>query len=400
MTTTAPPPTPATATPPARRRTRRWLIAGGVLLALFAALVVATALLPESPERMPNSIANPRPNGTRALAQVLGRGGVEVTQETTLAGAVQRAEADTTLVVWLAQDLSPAAAAELSQVRADLVILLAGRYDVTNLEALTDQLVAADYWWSDGDDPPQANCYDPDALAAGTLTPSYAALYPLDDVVVRTCFDNGEDVALYADLWGAWHRVTVIAGETWLHNDTITRDGNAALALRVLGRHPRLTWYLPGSDAFASQQQASGELDLFTLLPPWSKAAFAVLLLAGAAAALWRGRRFGALVREPMPVEVPASEASSGLARLYRQAGARGHAAAGLRAATLHRVAGRLGLPPAATPELVRLRLGDATGCPPERINQLIYGPPPATDAALVDLASALTDLERKLTRE
>jgi len=123
-----------------------------------------------------------------------------------------------------------------------------------------------------------------------------------------------------------------------------------------------------------------------------------VLLVAGAAAALWRGRRFGALVPEALPVEVPASEASSGLARLYRQAGARGHAAAGLRAATVHRVAARLGLPASASPELVAERLGAAAGTPPSLVYELCYGPPPATDAALVELATALTDLERKLT--
>jgi hypothetical protein len=385
--------------PPGRRRTRRWLIAGAVVVALFAALVTATAFLPESPDRMPLSATNPRPNGVRALAQVLERNGVEVVQETTLAEAVAAAPALTTLVVVLTQDLSEAAIAELNQVRADLVVVHAGGYGVTSIDALTEGRVTTDYWWSPTDLPPRADCSDPDAEAAGTLTASDAALYPLDYGVVA-CFANPDEVALYASLYTREHRVTVIAGDDWLRNDTILEEGNAALALRVFGRRAKLVWYLPGGDAVATGTEAGGPFDLFTLLPPWSRAVLAVLLVAGASAALWRGRRFGALVPEPMPVEIPASEVAGGLARLYRQAGSRGHAAAGLRAATLHRLARRLGLPASAPAELVVERLGQHTGYSPEYLHGLFYGPPPPTDAALVELATALTDLERKPTRE
>lgn len=383
---------------PGAGRTRRWLIAGAVVVALFAALVVTTALLPESPDRIPLSVTNPRPNGVRALAQVLERNGVEVVQETSLASAIAAAPASTTLAVLLDRELSEEALTKLDQVPADLVVLDTGGYNAISMEALTQDRVTADYWWSTDGKPPRADCADPDASAAGTLTTSDAALYPLDDAVL-TCFPNQDGVALFARLH-THHRVTVIAGDEWMRNDTILQEGNAALALRVLGRQPKLVWYLPGSDAQTPEGQVSGGFDLFTLLPRWAGPAFAVLLAAGAAAALWRGRRFGALVPEPMPVEVPASEASAGLARLYRQAGARGHAAAGLRAATLHRLAGRLGLPASASADLVVQRLSQHTGYPADHIRGLFYGPPPPTDAALVELATALTDLERKPTRE
>ncbi|MDR1806680.1 MAG: DUF4350 domain-containing protein, partial [Propionibacteriaceae bacterium] len=105
-------------------------------------------------------------------------------------------------------------------------------------------------------------------------------------------------------------------------------------------------------------------------------------------------RRLGPLVPEPLPVAVPASEAAAGLARLYRQAGARGHAAAGLRAATAGRLAARLGLPPNAQPATVGERLGLALGRDPGTIVGLLYGPPPATDAELVALAQQLHEVE------
>lgn len=377
---------------------KRWLIAGGVVLVLFAALVVVTALLPDAPDRMAGSITNPRPDGVRALGQVLAADGVQVTQVTSLDEAI-RAGSGATLAVYLGDELSDAALARLSDVPADLVVVHAGGSPLDSVLSLTDGLVSSDYWWAD-DEHPRAGCTDPDASAAGTLTPATVGLYAESDRVM-TCFVGEEDTALYADASTNRHRVTVIAGGAWLRNDTITREGNAALALRVFGRHPSLVWYLPGADALATTNQSDDPgtgIDAFSLLPPWSRPVLAVLLVAGAAAALWRGRRFGALVKENLPVEVPASEVSSGLARLYRQGGSRGHAAAGLRAATVHRVAGRLGLPANASPELVVRRLAEAGGEPPERVRALCYGPPPGSDTDLVELATALTDLERKVS--
>lgn len=369
---------------------KRWLWTISGLLVLFLGLVAASALLPESPERLPGSITNPRPQGVRALGAVLAANGVAVRQVTTLAEATA-APSGSTLAVYLNSTLSDAALTELRDVPADLVVIYAG--DVYGLETLSDGRVSEDYWWSDEE--PEAECGDPDAEAAGTITSSGFGLIAFDDSVT-TCFISADGTALYADAVTTQHRVTVIGGGEWLHNDTITDAGNAALALRVLGRHTQLAWYLPGSDARATTSENTG-FDAFDLLPPWARVAAAMLLAAAAAAALWRGRRFGKLVPEALPVAVPASEAASGLARLYRQAGARGHASAALRAATIDRLAARLGIPATATADFVVERLGQASGLPAEQLRTLLYGPPPTTDSELVALAAELTDFEGKL---
>lgn len=88
---------------------KRWAIAAAVLTGLFAALVAAAALLPESPDRLAGSITDPRPQGVRALGQVLGADGVDVAQVTTLDDATARATAGSTLAVYLSEDLSDAA---------------------------------------------------------------------------------------------------------------------------------------------------------------------------------------------------------------------------------------------------------------------------------------------------
>lgn len=375
---------------------KKLLIVAAVVLALFAGVVAATAFLPPSPESLPNSLTNPHPTGARALGQVLAANGVHPAQVTTLADAAS-APSGSTLAVSLSKELSEQTISTLNQSPADLVLLYSGSASNDDIARLTDDQVNTKAWYPTGD-ALHPECTDPDAIAAESITGDpYFGLHKNSNVVT-SCFPSPTDASLYADLRTSTHRVTVVTGDAWIQNDTITEKGNAALALRVLGRHDQLTWYLPGADAAITATGDSGETDSFSLLPPWSRTVFILLLVAGAAAALWRGRRFGALVREPMPVEVPASEASSGLARLYRQAGARGHAAAALRASTIRRAAARVGLTPSDPAGTVITQLAHASGEDPARLQELLYGPGPTTDANLAILAASLTDLDRKLS--
>lgn len=380
------------------KRVRAWLIGGAVLLVLFCLLLVATAFLPDTGEQARGSITNSRPDGARALAQVLRSQGVAVTQVTTLAEAEAAARSGSTLAVYLTEDLSDAAVESLRKVAADLVVFDAG-YEL-DVESLSEGAVAPEWWWLESEQVPTALCDDPDAVAAGTLTASDEGFVPLrDDVAV--CFPDDNEVGLFVRTTTDHHDLTLIGGQGWLLNSTITDNGNAALALRTLGRHDTLTWYLPGPDALPASEGDDGgwDMSVWSVLPGWAQAVFWLLLVAGAAAAVWRGRRFGALVREKLPVAVPASEASAGLGRLYRQSGARGHAAAALRAACIGRLAARLGVPPSASPALVIERVAQAAKADPATIAPLLYGPPPTTDADLVDLATRLNDLEGELTR-
>ncbi len=373
---------------------RRWAIGVGIVVVLFAAVVATSILLPTSADRLPWSVTNPRPNGVMALAQVLGSQGVQVRQVTSLDEAAH-APAGSTLAIAITEELSEAAVSRLQASGADLVIFYAATGPIASVAELSDGKIGTTYWWREKKDPP-VGCPDEDARAAGRISPSNLGLYAIGSEV-RPCFLDSSGYGLYATVDAPNHRVAVIAGSSWLRNDTITDDGNAALALRVLGRHAQLTWYLPGADAL-TQTGTTTQIDPYSLLPGWFWPAGALFLVALAAAAIWRGRRFGPLVAEQLPVAMPASEVSSGLGRLYRQAQARGHAAAALRAASLHRLGARLGLPSVASSELVVERLARASGEPSPLIRTLYYGPSPETDSDLVALATQLTDLEAKVT--
>ena len=122
--------------------------------------------------------------------------------------------------------------------------------------------------------------------------------------------------------------------------------------------------------------------------------------MAVAILALWRARRLGPVVTEPLPVVVRASEAVEGRSRLYRAARARGTAAEALRAGTRDRVVRRLGLATDSGRAAVVDAVTARTGRDPAELDALLYGAAPGDDAALVRLAGDLSALEQSLTRE
>jgi hypothetical protein len=115
------------------------------------------------------------------------------------------------------------------------------------------------------------------------------------------------------------------------------------------------------------------------------------------AAALWRGRRFGPLVVEDLPVTVRASETMEGRARLYQRSSARRRALDALRVGTVARLASALRLGRAASVEEVAWAVADRLRRDPQQVRQLLLDADPATDAELVRLSDELLVLERDL---
>ena len=123
------------------------------------------------------------------------------------------------------------------------------------------------------------------------------------------------------------------------------------------------------------------------------------LVVAVALLALWRGRRVGPLVAEPLPVVVRASETVEGRGRLYRSRRARDRAADALRVSARQRLIPRLGLRPDAAPAAVVAALAQRCGQDPQTLAHILYGQPPESDTDLVALARALDDIERQVAQ-
>ncbi|MGV9270135.1 DUF4350 domain-containing protein [Kitasatospora sp. NPDC003701] len=214
------------------------------------------------------------------------------------------------------------------------------------------------------------------------------------------CYPRGHGYPLVVVQNGKGSEVVVLGSGDFLSNELMKKDGNASLALGLLGSQPRLAWHLPD---YATPVVHGGDKQFTDYIPDgWRWAAYqlgiAVLL-----AALWRARRLGPVISENLPVVVRAAETTEGRARLYRRAKARGRAADALRRAAAHRLAPALGVPPTAgAPDPTALCAAVADRLPDRPagdVRALLYGPPPTDDAALLRLADDLDTLERQVRK-
>jgi hypothetical protein len=168
--------------------------------------------------------------------------------------------------------------------------------------------------------------------------------------------------------------------------------------LRALGRSDRVVWYVPSLDDVGVVPDGASGTSI-TDLVPWVRPVLAWLALVLVVTIVWRARRLGAVVAEPLPVVVRSAETTRGRGRLYRRARAHGHAGAALRAGTAARVAHRLGLPRSADAPTLIDALVRATGRDARDVETLLYGPPPTDDPGLLRLADDLHHLESEVHR-
>lgn len=361
------------------RRLRAW-VALAVLILLGAALTALVAGRPGTGDLEPDSA---EPGGSRAVAEVLGRQGVDVTRVARVADAVEAVEAagasGATVLVVDVSLLGPAQLDTLDATGADLVLV---EPDATVLDRLAPALAPAG---TADAAVVEAGCEDPAARAAGRATGGGLLVRATGDGGATVCFEGAAAVAEVGD----GRTVRVLGQRAVLENGSVATAGNAALALHALGENQRLVWLMAGPlDAAAEGPSA---IDLLPGWVPW----LAVHLAAVAALlAVWRGRRLGPVVTEPLPVVVRSAETAEGRATLYRRAGAYGRAATVLRAAAMRRLGHRLGLPAGASARDVVAAVAAATGRAEHTVEPVLAGPAPGDGAALAALADDLDALE------
>jgi hypothetical protein len=193
----------------------------------------------------------------------------------------------------------------------------------------------------------------------------------------------------------AGRTVTVVGTSDFMTNAGLPKRGNAALAMNLAGDQPRVIWYAPQH----SEGESSGGASLSDLIPDTVKWIFWQLCLVVLLVALWKVRRIGPLVAEHLPVVVRASETVEGRGRLYRSQRASDRAADALRTATLQRLLPRLGLGLNAEQAAIIQTIAQRGGQDPNYVGHALFGPPPATDTDLVNLANALDNIERQVAQ-
>jgi hypothetical protein len=334
---------------------------------------------------------NPGPDGTQALARVLDEQGVDVTvaRDAEALEAIDVA-ADTTVVVTSTELLGEATARHLlDHTRgAPLVLVDPGPGLVDTIGTVEPpSVVTQDGGW-------EAQCSDP-LFADLRVEVDQALAYP-----GAGCFP-GEDGSLVVESGD----VMLFGLSEALTNDQVLRADNAAAAVRLLGQHDRLVWYVPTLDDLQApsgrspQSPAAGGVSLETLIPRWIAPGLWLGAIAVIALVVWRARRLGPLATEPLPVVVRAIETTRARGRLYRKAHDRRHAAEALRQATRTRVAARLGLSGPTDVALVRDVARHIGRNEAEVAALLDPGDPPGSDRDLITLARGLAELDREVRR-
>jgi len=363
------------------------LIASGLVVLLLAGTRDAAPSGPLEPE-------NPAPEGAQALARVLADHGVRVTlargEAELLSAEVDR---DTTLFVTSTDELSARTSRQLRRVASGSGgLVLAGaspttsrslRLGVHTVHATAPDVVPAD-------------CADP--LLEGLeldVPPTTAHVPAVESSRVETCFpvqlsDTSAGLVTRVDGRPTTYLVGAVA---LFSNAQVDEADDAAVALRLLGQHEKLVWYV----ADVADVPAGDAGSLAAMLPPWLGLVTVLAGLAVVATMFWRGRRLGPLVVEPLPVVVKAIESTASRGRLYSRARDRAHVARTLREATATRLAEQLRLPRDADPDLLAAAVAERLGRPRTDLRALLAPGPVPDDKALTLLAQKLAELEREV---
>ncbi|MBC7298353.1 MAG: hypothetical protein H5T82_05610 [Demequina sp.] len=254
------------------------------------------------------------------------------------------------------------------------------------------------YGGAEGESPVLARCDLPAAQNAGTVVaPGSRITLQWRTATVSACFVNDASASVLARVTRtSAEPMSVIAAPSLVTNAWLTHAGNAAFALHLLGTTDKVAWYM-GTPYDFSTLGSDSQGGVVLRAPAWVNAAALAAALVFLMAGLWRGRRVGPLMTEPLPVVVPASEATRGRARLYRRGRALGHAAAALRAGSARRLAQRLGLGPHADRAALTSAVAASTLEETTAVDALLFGPPPRDEASMLELVRRLDALESEV---
>ena len=365
-----------------RSRGALLIVAGLVLAVLLSAWVT-------SGDRSHGGALDPQssdPSGARALAQVLGAQGVELDIVRDDRAFADAGLEDATLLITSADHLARSTVLRVLQATASTTVIVVDPQPYLIRLMRREESIPTT---SAPAAPVAAQCADT-RLTGLELGVDRAAVYPKVD---GGCFPEAGGVLFAPQVGG----LTFFGAGEALSNAQITRADNAAVALRLLGERDRLVWYVPS----LADLEAGDEVGLGTLLPEWLRPALWLVGLSLLALALWRGRRLGPLVREPLPVVVKAIETTQSRARLYRKARDRRHTTWTLRAAALRRAAARLGLDRRTDETAVISEVSRHTGFAYVDIATVLSqdAPVPTSDRELDTLADHLASLDEHLRK-
>lgn len=384
---------PAAGWAPRRAGPRRWLGPVAVVALVLLGGIVIALLKPSAPTVGYLDPGNPRAQGTRALADLLGQRGQPVIRVATTAAAQAAIRGGpATLVITSPYLLTTRQLGTLADGPGNLVVVEPDRAALSALAHGPRAGPAARVAGAAEVQPASPGCRLPAAAAAGDALMGGVLMRDTAGRVTQCYQVHGHPSLIRYTARG--RSVTLLGTGAPLSNGGLAKRGDTALALNLLQGSPRIVWLVPGLAAAAAP---GGAKSLVQEIPLPAYLVAVQLFIAAGLAALWRMRRLGPLAREPLPVVVRASETVEGHGRLYQSRRARGRAAAVLRAAARRRITTRLALPGNADPATVSAAVAAETGRQASAVEAILFGPAPHDDAALVTLGRDIDALEEEV---
>ena len=418
-------------------RARRVLVPFGVLTVLLVGTAIAHAI--DTPDTGDADFLSPdssAPIGSARLADEVRARGVTVVRHTDPSAALGDS-AGATLFVPAAEYLDPLSMSDLEVLPGSTRVVLVDP-PPRALDLAGVPLTRADRRWATAVVPP-GSCTVAEGVGAAAARRQRYAVGPDVRSPAQLCFGGG------VVRFDHPHDVVVIGASDPFRNDRLDEHDNRRLAADLLTSRPRLIWLdlhererreevepppatyddpesgtrtdaptAPSQTGRPQRPPAGGQGEgdrdsdddgygdasnpLGDAFPSWLWAMLATLAAALLLLILWAGRRLGPAVTEPLPVEVGSGETVLGRGRLYQRAGARDTAATVLRETARTRIGPALGLPPDPAPADVVAATAERTGLDRDRVDALLYGPIPAHDAELLDLAHGLDRLTDDVT--
>ncbi len=375
-------------TPTIRRFSRKnlyWVVIGVALVVIALVTMMLSGAAQPSVSSLSPSDASP--SGSKALAEVLRHQGVSVTEALTMTmtrDAITDPSATTVFVIDDNGYLDDAALNELTRLSSHIIIM-SPTFD--QLDVLAPEVAQAGHV----DGTLDADCSLAAAQRAKSVTGDGTGFRLIGESASATqCFLSGDGVHSLIQLSHDGTRVTVIGTRNAFSNEFVQLEGNAAFALGILGETPNLVWLNPSIDEAAP----GGFASVAELTPLWVSAVMTLIVLAAIAAGFWRGRRFGPLVVETLPVTVRASETMHGRARLYQKASDNLHVLDALRMGTIDRLGALCGLPTVASVDDVIRAVAGVTKQQPAHIAHILRDAETTNEAELIELSDSLLKLE------
>ncbi|MCI2265610.1 DUF4350 domain-containing protein [Sediminivirga luteola] len=397
-------------------------IAAAALALVVSTILALSALRPDA--GTPLHPDNAGADGTRAVAEVLSREGVQVEASDEFSAAEAAAREGTTVVVIdPSLNLTGRGAAAVSAAgAASGAPLVLVEPDDGTLRAAGLPLRQAGYWEAAPSlleqaagtpgEPVQAGCADPWAQQAADVTAGgmvYALAPGQSGGEVAVCFSPAagevewfdgasESAGSYVRLSHEGRPVTVLGWPGHLSNGRIAEHGNASLALNTLtegGSRDAVLFYFPRAQDQPATEDGQAAGDVRSVIPGWSGALLLWSALLVLVVVLWRSRRFGPLAMETLPVLVRGTETVEGRAAVYRRAGAYDTALQSLRAAALVRIARTLRLD-SSVPASEIARAAGAAARAPDAVEVLVTAHA-ADESAFTALARRIAEIESEV---